>query len=275
MKHLSTYLLILVMALLASCEREQKHPELTVEPDNAALELYYRYADNTNLTVAYLGDLTLGGNKIDALMIQTDSPSEWEQLKLDFAMTPRCDSTIGNLSVCPDDSATMAVGIGFDTDFLDALGLDTITNLDQVDGERFEAMTNVIADKIRDIVGSFKITDSVKANDAVIVGQTAIELDGVSMSTDEYTHALAVAIGNSLLEEIVAFNDSANNMPESLPYERVIDSTMRSSRNYGHSGYISAADDHSNTLWLFFYDNQEECNNILTHIKEDLLITQQ
>ncbi len=275
MKHLSTYLLILVMALLASCEREQKHPELTVEPDNAALELYYRYADNTNLTVAYLGDLTLGGNKIDALMIQTDSPSEWEQLKLDFAMTPRCDSTIGNLSVCPDDSATMAVGIGFDTDFLDALGLDTITNLDQVDEERFEAMTNIIADKIRDIVGSFEITDSVKANDAVIVGQTAIELDGESMSTDEYTHALAVAIGNSLLEEIVAFNDSTNDMPESLPYERVIDSTMRSSRNYGHSGYISAADDHSNTLWLFFYDNQEECNNILTHIKEDLLITQQ
>ena len=275
MKHLSTYLLILVMALLASCEREQKHPELTVEPDNAALELYYRYADNTNLTVAYLGDLTLGGNKIDALMIQTDSPSEWEQLKLDFAMTPYCDSTIGNLSVCPDDSANMAVGIGFDTDFLDALGLDTITNLDQVDEERFEAMTNIIADKIRDIVGSFEITDSVKANDAVIVGQTAIELDGESMSTDEYTHALAVAIGNSLLEEIVAFNDSTNDMPESLPYERVIDSTMRSSRNYGHSGYISAADDHSNTLWLFFYDNQEECNNILTHIKEDLLITQQ
>lgn len=45
---------------------------------------------------------------------------------------------------------------------------------------------------------------------------------------------------------------------------------MTNAITHGHCGYITAANHEKRSVWLFFYDNQVECNNILTHIKEDL-----
>ena len=39
-------------------------------------------------------------------------------------------------------------------------------------------------------------------------------------------------------------------------------------------GYVSAADNDKHIIWLFFYDNQEECNTILTHIREDIIVNE-
>ena len=58
----------------------------------------------------------------------------------------------------------------------------------------------------------------------------------------------------------------------SVENDMLADSTIVDARDYGHSGYVSAADAANSTLWLFFYDDQEECNNILTHIKDDIII---
>ena len=281
MKHLSTYLAILALTVLASCRQRWNDGKPKSEPDNAALELYYKYADS-DLTVAYLGDFSLNGNKIDALMIQSNDSTEWHQIKLDFGMVPRCDSLCCdsidcNLSVCPDDQKKMAISVGIDTDFLFDLGLDTITDLSQVDEERYKKMTDIIAGKIRGIVSS--ISDSIRPNDAVIVGENTVAIDGSIVSMNEYVQTLAIAVSNSLLTELIRSNTLANDSAAINEFieehEHAIDSTMKSSRNYGHSGYISAADDCSMTLWLFFYDNQEECNVILTHIKDDLLIGKQ
>lgn len=280
MKHLSTYLAIIAVTVLASCYHRGDGGSPKSAPDNAALELYYKYADR-DLTVAYLGDFSINGNKIDALMIQSNDSSEWTQLKLDFGMVPRYDSICSDSTNCRpteghDDQKKMAISIGIDTDFIVELGLDSITDLSQVDEERYRKMTEIIAGKIRSIVSS--ISDSIQPK-GVIVDDNAVKIEDSIASMNEYIQTLAVAVSNSLLTELIRNNtmtadSTAVNELETLR-EHAIDSTMKSSRNYGHCGYISAADDCSMTLWLFFYDNQEECNVILTHIKDDLLIRHQ
>jgi hypothetical protein len=50
--------------------------------------------------------------------------------------------------------------------------------------------------------------------------------------------------------------------------ERIMDDAQ----THGHIGYITAADNDNRTFWLFFYDDQEECNTIITHISEDMII---
>ena len=68
MKSIVPYLVLLLAVVLSACKGKTETPEKTSE--KAALEIYCKYADNANLTVAYLGDLTVNGKCIDALMLQ-------------------------------------------------------------------------------------------------------------------------------------------------------------------------------------------------------------
>lgn len=230
MKRLFAYLTILAMMVLSSCSGRY---------DNAALNMYYKYADNENLTVAYLGGLTLNGDKIDALMIKANLNEDWDSLKNSFGMLTRHDSVTER----PENQKVVSVGVGIDANFVKDLGLDTITDINQVDEERFNNMKEIIAGKIREIVGNFPT-------------------DG-SISMDEYIDTLAVTVANQLLNEVIKMNEA------SLIEKN--DSPMTDANEYGHKGYVSAADDNTRTIWLFFYDNQEECNNILKHISKDIL----
>ena len=275
MKNLIAFLGLTALMALAACKGKVNDQEAVApSPDNAALQLYYKYAEDPNLTVAYMGDFCLNGNKIDALMIQANE-EDWDQLKLDFGIYPKCDSLIqedDNLAVQPEDKKVISIGVGIDTDFLQELGLDTITDLSQVGDERFTKMTEAIAGKIRAIINNFPLPDTTLPADAVIVGDGSVEgLDGTNITMDEYLNTLAQAIGTAMLNEVIAKNTEAGNMENDM----LADSTIVDARNYGHSGYVSAADAANHTLWLFFYDNQEECNNILTHIKDDILVGQQ
>lgn len=280
MRKISTYLTILSMVLLASCqEKRSTTVNASPTPDNAALDLYYKYADNKNLTVAYLGDFTLDGNKIDALMLQSNDAEEWKQLKLDFGMAIKCDTLCCDStspSECPDGPKKVAVSIGIDTDFIEELKLDTITDPNQVGEERFNKMTEIIGHKIHDIIVNFEVADTIQPSD-VIVDDGAVAMESETVSTDEYIHTISIAIANSLIVELVAANlasaDSINSEPDKLAIDGA-NTTMKRAYSYGHNGYISAADDSTQTLWLFFYDDQEECNVILTHIKEDVLLGQ-
>ena len=46
---------------------------------------------------------------------------------------------------------------------------------------------------------------------------------------------------------------------------------MDDAQSHGHMGYVTAADNDEHALWLFFYDDQEERNTIITHISEDMI----
>jgi hypothetical protein len=49
-------------------------------------------------------------------------------------------------------------------------------------------------------------------------------------------------------------------------------SIMDDAQTHGHIGYVTAADNEERALWLFFYDDQEEFNSIITHISEDMIV---
>lgn len=248
MKNLFAFLTILTMTALASCS---SHTESSSESGNAALDLYYQYADRVNLTVAYLGDFSLEGCKIDALMIQANDEEDWEQLKNEFGMQSDADS-LWDSSASPEGEKKVSVGLEIDADFVSELGLDTITDLGQVDERRFNRLTQIIADKMREVVNATVADDS-----PVIIGDK-------SMSLDEYLNTLAVAVANDLLNEVVEKNKAARQ-------NDTLDASNMEAGNSTRRGYVSAADNNNRTIWLFFYNSQEECNNILMHIREDIV----
>ena len=278
MKNLIAFLGLTTLMALAACKDKVNDPEVVApSPDNAALRLYYKYAEDPNLTVAFMGDFCLNGNKIDALMIQANEEEDWSQLKAEFGMSSNRDSIIQedcNLAAPPENQKVISIGVGLDTDFLQELGLDTITDLSQVNDERFAKMTEAIAGKVRAIVSNFPMPDSTLPTDAVIAGDGPVEgLNDTGLTLDEYLNTLAQAIGSAMLNEVIAKNTGAENEENDRADDYLrVDSTIMDARNYGHNGYVSAADVANRTIWLFFYDDQKECNNILNHIKDDILV---
>ena len=249
MKNLFAFLTILTMMSLASCS---SHTVSSSESGNAALDLYYQYADRENLTVAYLGDFPLEGCKIDALMIQTNDEEDWEQLKNEFGMHSEADS-LRDSSSNPEGEKKVSVGLEIDANFVSELGLDTITDLDQVDEERFNRLTQIIADKMREVVN------------ATVAGDSPVVIGDKSMSLDEYLNTLAITVAHDLLNEVVEKN-------KAVRQNDTLDASNMEADNSTRRGYVSAADNNNRTIWLFFYNSQEECNNILSHIKDDIIL---
>ena len=251
MKNLFAFLTILTMMALASCSGHSGNTENLSESGNAALDLYHQYADRENLTVAYLGDFPLEECKIDALMIQANDEEDWEQLKSEFGMQSEADS-LGD-SADLEGEKKVSVGLEIDANFVSELGLDTITDLGQVDEERFNRLTQIIADKMREVVN------------ATVAGDSPVTIGDKSMSLDEYLNTLAVAVANDLLNEVVEKNKAARQ-------NDTLDASNMEAGNSTRRGYVSAADNNNRTIWLFFYNSQEECNNILMHIKDDIVL---
>ena len=272
MNRLVPYLAVLLTLWLSAC-KERTAPSEATTCKKAAMELYCKYADNANLTVAYLGDLSVNGKCIDALMLQADNETDWDMLKQDFGFMPY-DTVDFN---CPNDENPVMVGVGIETDFLDEAILDTLTDISQIPEKDIEKYTLNVADKIREIMNSFQTPDSLLPNTAIIVGQGEIEHEGTGNSYDDYimTVARTIVIGliNDKIESKNGDTLTGSATQGSLKQqkdrnERIMDDAQ----THGHIGYITAADNDNRTLWLFFYDDQEECNTIITHIREDIII---
>ena len=284
MKNFFIYLAVLFAIGLSACKERTEAPE-TKACEKAALELYCKYADNEDLTVAYLGDLTINGKCIDALMLQASEEADWEALKQDFGMMPYDTAELN----CPSDDKFVSVGVGIETDFLDDAILDTLTDISQIPKEDIEKYTLIVADKIREIMNSFQAPDSLLPNTAIIIGQGEVELEATDNTYDDYILTVSRAIVVGMIEEKIQANTIAENggTPISLTSSETEgsatygflrqqkeqgDRIMNDAQSHGHIGYITAADYDNRTLWLFFYDDQEECNTIITHIREDIII---
>ena len=271
MKSIVPYLVLLLTVVLSACKGKTETPEKTSE--KAALEIYCKYADNANLTVAYLGDLTVNGKCIDALMLQANNEADWETLKQDFGFM-NYDTINSNY---PNEGNPFMVGVGIETDFLDGAVLDTLTDISQIPDADIERFTVIVADKIREIMNSFQAPDSLLPKTAVVVGQGEIEHESNDNTYDDYIMTIARAVVIGLISEKIAAN--SGDVPADTATQGSLqqqegqsDLIMDDAKNQGHIGYITAADNDERTLWLFFYDDQEECNTIITHIREDIII---
>ena len=281
MKNLFTYLILFLAIGLSACKERTEVPE-TKACEKAALELYCKYADNEDLTVAYLGDLSIHGKCIDALMLQANNETDWETLKQDFGMMP-FDTT--NMISCPSDDNPVMVGVGFETDFLDEAILDTLTDISQIPEEDIEKYTLIVAEKISEVMNSFQAPDSLLPNTAIIIGQGEIEYEAADNTYNDYILTVSRAIVVGLINEKIEANamgastlQSASGTTGSATRSSLQqqkdqnDRIMNDAQSHGHIGYITAADYDNRTLWLFFYDDQEECNTFITHISEDIII---
>ena len=276
MKKLVPYLAVILVIWLSAC-KESAAPLETTTCEKAAMELYCKYADHANLTVAYLGDLSVNEKCIDALMLQADNETEWETLKQDFGFVPY-DTTIFN---CQNAENPVLVGVGIETDFLDDAIFDTLTDVSQIPEEDIERFTLVVADKIREIMNSFQAPDSLLPNTAIVIGKGEIEHESIDNTYDDYILTVSRTIVMGLIDEKIEAKTMAENGGVStgsatqISLKQQIDRNeriMEDAQNQGHIGYITAADDDNRALWLFFYDDQEECNTIITHISQDIII---
>ena len=265
MKNLIPYLAVLLAIGFSACKERQESPE-TKACEKAAMELYCKYADNPNLTVAYLGDLSINGKCIDALMLQANDEKDWEILKQDFGMMPSGAAALN----CPNDDNPVMVGVGIETDFLDDAILDTLTDISQIPEKDIEQFTFIVADKIREIMKSFQAPDSLLPNTAIIIGQGEVEHEATDNTYDDYILTVSRAIVVGLINEKIQVNTTSK--PDDSEIRKQNDLIMDDAQSHGHIGYITAADYDNHTLWLFFYDDQEECNTIITHISEDIII---
>ncbi len=267
MKSLLPYLAVLLALGLAACKARTASPE-TKTCEKAAMELYCKYADHANLTVAYLGDLNIDGTCIDALMLQADNETEWETLKRDFGFMP-CDTSVYN---DPHENNPVMVGVGIEANFYDDATLDTLTDIRQIPDEDIERFTLVVAGKIREIMNSFQTPDSLLPGTAIVIGQGEIEPEATDSTYDDYIMNVARTVVIGLISEQIKSNTTSN--PHMQQIRDWNDSIMDDAQNHGHEGYITAADNEERTLWLFFYDDQKECNTIINHIREDIIINQ-
>ena len=268
------------MAMILSCCSNGKTPENEDErSNNAALELYCKYADDDNLTVAYLGDFNLKGKKIDAVMLQANDENDWLRLRQDFGLVienDSCERAI-DLSVCPESEKVVSVGVGIETDFLTVMGLDSLTTREQITEEHIKMFSENVAMQLRDILSNFESSDSLMPSAAIIVGNGPIAYNDEDLSYDEYINVVADAIATGIIEEYFTQRDSIEEIEDTKDYQKALeegDNMMTNAKMHGHSGYITATDHTNRTLWLFFYDNQEDCYNILAHIKKDIVITE-
>ena len=262
-KGLVLCLLVLLAIGLSACKDASSE---TTSSNKAAMELYCKYADNANLTVAYLGDLSVNGKCIDALMLQADNEMDWETLKMDFGFMAY-DTTAFN---CPNDDNPVMVGVGIETDFLDDAVFDTLTDISQLPEEDIERFTVIVANKILEIMSNFQTPDSLLPNTAIIVGQGEIEHENTDNTYDDYIMTVARSIVIGMINDRIQPDTTRNlSMQQQMDWNHSI---MDDAQTHGHIGYITAVDNDERALWLFFYDDQEECNTIINHISEDMII---
>ena len=169
------------------------------------------------------------------------------------------------------------VGVGIETDFLDEAILDTLTDISQIPEEDIEKFTLIVADKIREIMKSFQAPDSLLPNTAIIIGQGEVEHEATDNTYDDYiltvSQAIVVGLINEKIEANVMGTSTSSATQSGLQQQKdFVDRIMDDAQSHGHIGYITAGDYDNRTLWLFFYDDQEECNTIITHISEDIII---
>lgn len=280
MKRFIPYLVMFLVMGLSACTERTTFSETTTRK-KAALELYCKYADNANLTVAYVGNLSVNGNSIDALMLQANNEADWETLKQDFGFITYNASFDDYLNT---DNAVM-VGVGIETDFLDEAIFDTLTDIRQIPDKDIDRFTLIVADKMRTIMNSFHTPDSLLRHTAIAAGQSELGYETAVESDDDYVMAIARTLVVELINNRIEAkngNTSTLQAPSGITNPAIrddlqqqiswSDSIMGDAQSLGHIGYITAADNDERTLWLFFYDDQVECDTIINHINEDLII---
>lgn len=210
------------MFLMVACQHEEPLPEATT----AAKEIYLKYADRTDLTVALVG----GYRGFNAVMFEAPDREAWLQLCNDFGVHHREDA--GALDSVRVSSLKTAITRSYTLDSVPGIG---------------EAFTQVLQDLMAQKVDRRPI-------DTILCVDTVIRLDTLISSSVHYDHGV-------LIDSIVDSTIRSSGLQSSTA-----DPLMQTARQHGDSGYLVATDSQLLTLCLFFYSTMEEMAQIINHV---------
>ena len=262
------FLMLLVFAN-SSCRRNGFDNQ-----DNPALELYRKYADSTNLTVAYLSDFEVHGNEINTVMIQAEDEEVWECLLNEFAVSQQVINGITGNKM-PDPSYSIEVGMKWDSPLV--IGDDIFTK-EHLSDEEIEIFAQAIVNEFSTAINSLLESDSDVHNASIIINDDIDFMSDMSFGM-EFKDTTAVkrilqTVADRLNNDGLAYNDTILNAETTFGQIDQPSSIMPDATQHGENGYIAAVDYINYTLWVFFYDNAEESANIMKHIRKDLLVFQ-
>lgn len=238
-------LLIIIAALFSSCLHET-----TDNQSNAALELYCRYAGNNNLTVAYLCDFMVGQHAINAVMIQANDDESWNWLQDEFDVTQH------------DNNYAIEMGMEWNT----SLTVDeNVFEKEYLDNEEIEFFAHAIVVQLNETMNSLLDTDGEVRRATLEIDEDVDLSDGIDFGM-EFRDTTAMrrildAVANKLSNGGLAYKDTIVEVDASV--------SQNASRNR-QDGYVTAVDNSNHTLWIFYYDNADECSSIMAHIRKDI-----
>lgn len=266
------YLNILILFMLTvlvngSCKRNN-----TENQDNPAIELYRQYADITNLTVAYLSDFEIHGNGINTVMIQADDENDWEWLLDEFTVPKQVLMGLTG-DTMPDQSYSVEVGMKWDTPMVMS---DDIFTKEHLSDEEVAVFAQAIVNEFSSTLNSLLESENNVHNASIIINDDINLMSDMSFGM-EFNDTTAVkrilqTVADQLNNNGLAYNDTVLNTNTRFEKIDQPSSIMPGATQHGEDGYIVAVDHINHTLWVFFYDNAEECANILKHIRKDIMV---
>ena len=200
--------------------------EVLPEATSAAKEVYLQYADRKDLTVALIGDY----QGYNAVMLQAQTPEDWLQLCEEFGVRKYVDAN------------------ALDSTRVSSLTIASVNARDYNSLEDFESHAD---SNIREMVSHIA--------DRLIKQKFPPNSQPISIRIDTgYTVTKRMHYDHGVLVDSSGIPDTA------IPNwnKQLIKTTIVK----GHSGYIIHDDSDALTLWLFFYSNDSEKNQILNTI---------
>ena len=269
MKYYLNILIFLTLAGFSNCSCQRNGID---KQDNPALELYRKYADSTNLTVAYLCDFQIHGNDINTVMIQAEDEVVWEWLLNEFAVSEQMIKVI-NGDTMSKPSYSVKVGMKWDSPL--SISEDIFTK-EHLNDEEIEVFAQAIVNEFSSTLNSLLESENNVHNASIIIN------DDINLMSDmnfgmEFNDTTAVkrilqTVAEQLNNNGLAYNDTVLNTNTRFEKIDQPSSIMPGATQHGEDGYIVAVDHINHTLWVFFYDNAEECANILKHIRKDIMV---
>ena len=245
MQKILKILLIITAALFSSCLHET-----TDNQSDAAFELYCQYAGNNTLTVAYLCDFMVGQQPINAVMIQADDDDNWKWLQDEFDVTQH-----GN-------NYAIEMGMEWNT----SLTVDeSVFEKEYLDNEEIEFFAHAIVSQLNETMNSLLDTDGEVQRATLEINEDVNLSEGIDFGM-EFRDTTAMrrilhAVANKLNNGGLAYKDTIVEVDAFV---------TRNASRHGQDGYVTAVDDSNRTIWIFYYDNAEECSSIMTHIRKDI-----
>ena len=256
------FLLFSLLALCGACNRR-----VSDETQDAALALYCKFAQNDHLTVAYVGDLRVQDQAVNTVMIQANDPKDWELLCEEFEISA------GSLSGSGDSISNQNYKVDMGVQWNTSVSLEEdVLHKDHLNEDEIEIFAQAIVDQLNATMNALLASEN-EIQKAVIVIDDKMDLLndldlGLEFRDTTAVGRIMAAVAGKLNNDGLAFKDSMVHTETMVRNPE--DELMRDAKEHGQCGYVTAVDDHNQTLWIFFYHDAEECSCIMAHIKKDV-----